>query len=162
MSESEDDKAIMDELRAEMAEKAKALGIRVHHTWDAAKIESVIAEKALEDPTEPAENPKEPDEKDLRIAALEDENAALKSQVEGLLSEIRDMTGAPEQREADTDTSAAEEASEEAFVLCRISKSGGGKISDGRGGKYQWKDEVRLPMSTASLLEARGYVEVEE
>jgi len=160
--ETNDEKDVMDELRTEMAAKAKAAGVRVHHTWDAARIEQAISEAALQDPTEPADENQQADSEE--VVALKSEIAGLEAQVAGLLDEIRSLTGAPDQTVIDEASSEPLEAgpAQADAVTCTVTKNGAGKISNGAGGFFNWKDSINLPLETAGALEDRAFVEIDE
>lgn len=46
------------------------------------------------------------------------------------------------------------------LVRVRIAKSGHGLVHDGKGGAYNWQDEVMLPYSVALAQEANKNVEI--
>ena len=46
-------------------------------------------------------------------------------------------------------------------VTVRITKKGDGKVFDGKGGRYAWKQMVNLPLKSAKGLEDRGWAEIE-
>jgi hypothetical protein len=49
----------------------------------------------------------------------------------------------------------------EALVTVRITKAGHGEVHDGKGGRYDWNDEVALPRSVAEALEDRHFAETQ-
>lgn len=48
----------------------------------------------------------------------------------------------------------------EGFIVTRITKKGDGKVCDGLGGQFAWKDEPALPEASAKALEDKGWVEI--
>ena len=129
-----------EELKAELVKKAKAAGIwNAQPSWSVETLERKIAEKATEDPTEAPEPALEGD----------DEPATPREPEE--VEEAAEEAPEPEQEIPEGDG-----------VLCRVTKKGKDRISNGEGGYFDWKDMVRLPIEIAGPLEDRGYVEIEE
>lgn len=129
-----------EELKAELVKKAKAAGIwNAQPSWSVETLERKIAEKATEDPTEAPEPALEGDD--------EPEAPPEPEEVEEAAEEAPE----PEQEIPEGDG-----------VLCRVTKKGKDRISNGEGGYFDWKDMVRLPIEIAGPLEDRGYVEIEE
>lgn len=122
-----------DELKAELVKKAKDAGVwNAQMSWSVETLERKISEAALADPTE-----------------------APTGEIEGDEAE-------PEPEEPEVTELEDKPVPEGDGVLCRVSKKGDGKISDGQQGHYAWKAMVRLPVDIAGALEDRGYVEIEE
>ena len=51
-------------------------------------------------------------------------------------------------------------ATPEDWVSVRITKKGDGRVSNGMGGNYAWKDEPKLPPVSAEALEVKGWAEI--
>ena len=188
MSESEKPE---DPLREELAKKAKAAGVYVHYTWDAARIEQAIAEAAVPSTTdgvdaEALQSELETTKTQLAAALAELEgvktelataSTAVTSQQEELLRLNQELADAkanqvsavpvdPELAEAGRPIAQADPAEVLAYqneiVTVRITKKGDDKVSDGEGGNFKWQDEPELPRSVAQGLEEKGFGEILE
>ena len=137
-----------DELRAELAKKAKKAGIKVPDEWGVAEIETALGVKALEDEA-------------AAKAAAEAKEAAAKA-----AADKAEADKAAEEKAA-ADKAAAEEAAKPppipaGYAQVRITKHGHGKVFTGSpdNATYSMDAIVLLPVEVAKALEARAYAEI--
>lgn len=134
----EDKGALKEELKA----KLEAKGVEVDYRWGVPKMESVLAELAIQDEQVPEETVTVPESDPV----LEGDETPLEDEPE-------------EEAAAEPEAPAGQP---EGTLRCRVTKKGHHKIFTGKEDPkyFDWEEIIFLPPESARQLEDRSFVEI--
>lgn len=136
-----------DTLKEELKAKLEAKGVEVDYRWGVPKMESVLAELAIQDEQVPEETVTVPESDPV----LEGDETPLEEEPAEEIFEEEATEPAPEP-----------EAQPEGALRCRVTKKGNEKIATGKRepAYFSWEDIIFLPPEAARQLEDRAFVEI--